>query len=147
MRTALLALVEDRSLGDISIKDITGQAGVSYPTFFRHYASKTAVVEDIATEEVRQLLALALEAFRQTGTADALCRYVQAHRKLWTVLLNGGAADAMRREFTRIGAESAGIGPRFAPWLPIELAAPFITSGIVEILAWWLRQPDDYPAR
>ena len=61
------------------------------------------------------------------------------------MLLNGGAAHIMREEFRRIAEEMAYSRPRANPWLPVELAAPFVTSGIFEILAWWLRQPEDYP--
>jgi hypothetical protein len=59
--------------------------------------------------------------------------------------LNGGAAHSMREEFRRFANETAHSRPQANPWLPIELAVPFVTSGIFEILAWWLRQPPDYP--
>lgn len=51
----------------------------------------------------------------------------------------------MREEFKRLAGEAAHSRPQANPWLPIELAVPFVTSGIFEILAWWLRQPADYP--
>ena len=58
LRNALLELVEDRPFDQVSIRDITNVAGVSYPVFFRRYASKEQLLEDIATEEVRRMLAL-----------------------------------------------------------------------------------------
>jgi len=146
MRTAFLGLVERKPLDDISIKEITDGAGLSYPTFFRRYAGKSELLEEIATDEVRRLIALGHAALDGgQGSAWELCSYVHAHRKLWTVLLNGGAAHIMREEFRRIAEEMAYSRPRANPWLPVELAAPFVTSGIFEILAWWLRQPEDYP--
>lgn len=147
MRGAFLDLIERKPLEEISIKEITDGAGLSYPTFFRRYASKGELLEEIATDEVRTLLSLGHAAFEATpkGNATDLCNYVHAHRKLWTVLLNGGAAHVMREEFKRIAEEMAYTRPRANPWLPVELAAPFVTSGIFEILAWWLRQPADYP--
>jgi hypothetical protein len=82
---------------------------------------------------------------RGESSAEELCSYVQSRRRLWTVLLNGGASSAMRQEFSRISREIATGGPRANPWIPEELAVPFVTSGIFEIFSWWMRQPEDYP--
>jgi hypothetical protein len=41
----------------------------------------------------------------------------------------------MREEFKRLAGEAAHSRPQANPWLPIELAVPFVTSGIFEILA------------
>lgn len=148
LRAALLELVERKPFDQISIRNITDAAGLSYPTFFRRFASKEALLEDIAAEEVRKLLALSEEAIGQRNgkeSGEMLCRYVQDHRRLWKILLNGGAALAMRKEFMRIAQEIAHARPRKSPWLPVDLAVPFVTSGIFEIFAWWMRQPEDYP--
>lgn len=145
MQTAFLMLIEQKPLDEISIKEITETAGLSYPTFFRRYATKSELVEEIATSEVRSLLAAEGASRGLVRSAGALCRYVDAHRVLWTVLLNGGAAHVMREEFKRLAEEDALTRPRANPWLPVDLAVPFVTSGIFEILAWWLRQPADYP--
>lgn len=148
LRNALLELVEDRPFDQVSIRDITNVAGVSYPVFFRRYASKEQLLEDIATEEVRRLLALTSPIFdtqRQTESVRALCAYVGDHRRLWTRLLTGGAAPIMREEFKRIAREIGGTREPVNPWLPSDLAAAFVVSGLFEILAWWLGQPTDYP--
>lgn len=148
LRCALLGLIEGKSFHQISIKNITDAAGVSYPTFFRRFSSKEALLEDIAAAEVRRLLSLsetAIDKRNAQESGETLCRYVQAHRKLWTALLTGGAALTMRQEFMRIAQEIACARPRNNPWLPVDLAVPFVTSGIFEIIAWWMRQPEDYP--
>lgn len=148
LRSAFLELIERKPLEQISIREITEAAGLSYPTFFRRFASKEALLEDIATEEVRRLLGLGHMAIdKRSGeeSGAALCAYVQEHRKLWATLLTGGAASAMRKEFMRVAKEIATTRPRANPWLPVELAVAFVTSGIFEILAWWMRQPEDYP--
>jgi hypothetical protein len=45
----------------------------------------------------------------------------------------------------RIAQETAHTRPRNNPWLPVDLAVPFVTSGVFEIITWWMRQPEDYP--
>lgn len=147
LQQALLDLLDDRPFDQIAIKDITEAAGLSYPTFFRRFRSKDELLEQIAAGEVRQLLKLGESALaaRDPTSAAQMCEYVQARRKLWTTLLNGGATSAMRAEFMRIAREIAYSRPQANPWLPIDLAVPFVTNGIFEILAWWMRQPEDYP--
>lgn len=148
MRAAFLNLIADRSLDDISIKEICDEAGLSYPTFYRRFSGKDELLAGIATEEVRRLLTsgfTAMEAQRDRTSADAMCTYVAEHRALWRTLLTGGAADAMRQEFMRLSRGFAETHPRTNPWLPVDLAVPFVASGIFEILAWWMKQPEDYP--
>jgi AcrR family transcriptional regulator len=147
LRAAFLALIERKPLDQIFIKEITDEAGLSYPTFFRRFASKEELLEDIATEEVRTLLSLGQSAMNRkaTGSSRLMLEYVQERRTLWTALLTGGAASAMRQEFMRVAREIATSGPRANPWIPLDLAVAFVASGIFEILAWWMRQPADYP--
>lgn len=148
LKSALLRLVEERPFEQISIRDITTEAGVSYPVFFRRYQTKDELLADIAAEEVRRLLSLTMPAFsedKQNESLRTLCGYVEDHRVLWTRLLTGGAAPVMREEFKRISREIGRSQPRANPWLPVELASAFVVSGIFEILAWWLNQTADYP--
>ena len=148
MRSAFLGLLEHKTFDQITIKDITEAAGVSYPTFFRRFSSKEELLEQIAMEEVRHLLSLGEAAISQRkieNSAANMCEYVSSRRRLWSILLNGGASAAMREEFMRIAIGNSNARPRRNPWIPLELAVPFVTSGIFEIFAWWMRQPEDYP--
>lgn len=147
LQSAFLRLIEEKPFEQILLREITDAAGLSYPTFFRRFASKADLLEHIAAAEVRGLIELGQSAFadRDLRSAQRMCDYVQARRKLWTTLLTGGATAAMREEFMRVSREMADTQPRQNPWLPIDLAVPFVANGIFEILSWWLRQPEDYP--
>jgi AcrR family transcriptional regulator len=148
LREALLGLIEKQAFEQISIKDITSTAGVSYPVFFRRYATREELLGDIAAEEVRRLLALTVPVFEresEDSSLRVLCDFVREHRKLWTTLLTTGAKSIMREEFIRIAKGIASTHKHRNPWLPTDLAAAFVVGAIFEILAWWLRQPVSYP--
>jgi AcrR family transcriptional regulator len=150
LRDAFLELIEHQSLNQISIRDITKTAGLSYPTFFRQFESKEQLLGQIAAEEVRYLVALGADAMARHKRDDPpldLFVYVQRHRKLWKTLLTGGAKPAMREEFVRGATEIADARPRGNPWLPLDLAVAFIATGMFEILAWWMQQPETYPVK
>lgn len=131
MRDALLDLIEVRPFHEISIKDITKKACLSYPVFFRHYDRKEGIIAEIASIEVEGLFLTSLPLFDEHAEVEslrALCTYVHDRRILWTRLLTGGASDIMRSEFIRIARK---VGSRKDPWLPIDLAARYVASGLL----------------
>jgi AcrR family transcriptional regulator len=143
LRQALLALLEAKSLEQISIRDIAAGAGVSYTTFFRHHTTKEALLEEIAADQIRRFVELGMPKFDVTNARAAslaLCAYVNEHRKLWATLLTGGAASALREEFLRIASELAAERPDPLVWLPPDLVTILVVSSTLELLTWWLRQ-------
>jgi AcrR family transcriptional regulator len=149
LRRALLALLDRKQLDQITIRDIVAEAGIGYATFFRHHASKEELLDEIAAEQVGSLMSLTLPLLDPTDTRVsclALCKYVNKHRALWSALLTGGAAGALRAEFIRL-ATAAAATVRRSDWLPVELGAVYGVTAAIEILTWWLRRPaGEYPA-
>jgi AcrR family transcriptional regulator len=142
-RDALLRLLKQKSLEEISIRDIAGEAGTSYVTFFRHHPTKEALLHDIAANLVRRLSELMLPALDTSDTraaCTALCAYVDEHRKLWSTLLTGGAAAVLREELLKNANEVAESRADPNSWLPAELAISLNISSTIEVLTWWLRQ-------
>jgi len=143
VRNAFLRLLEREPLEQISIPDICKEAGVGYTTFYRHYLAKETVLNEVAAEEIRQLIALAMSATLATDMragAVALFTYVDDHRALWSALLTGGAESAMREEFMRLSREIATKRAQPKAWPPADIAILLIASSTIELLSWWLRQ-------
>jgi AcrR family transcriptional regulator len=141
LRAALLALVERKPLEQITVREIAAEAGVHYATFFRHHATKEALLEDVAAEQIGRLVALTvpvLDRADRRAAVAALCHYVNEHRTLWTALLRGGAAGAMRDELLRLSRNVAVERAPLQNWLPLELGVTCSVSLIFETLAWWL---------
>ncbi len=148
LRTAFLALIERKSLDDISIRDIVAEAGIGYATYFRHYPSKAALLETVVADEIRELIDLSLPALRPGDTRASslvLFQHVDEHRALWSALLTGGAAGTIREEFAKAARELSGKKIGLEQWLPAELGVIYGVSGTVEIIAWWLRQDPPFP--
>lgn len=150
LQAALLRLIENRAFDQITIGDIVREAKVSYPVFYRRYVNKEQLLDDIAAAEVNHLVSLCLPMFRSADTEGSivqLCRYVSDHQILWKRLLTGGAASAMRDEYSRIAREIGSTSPRINPGLPLDLGPGIVASGTFEILSWWLAQDCAYPLR
>lgn len=148
LRRALLELLQSKALEQITVRDVAAQAGVGYTTFFRHYAGKEALLDDIATEEIGRMFELTLPVYDTCASHAAcltLCNYVDEHRGLWAALLTGGAAGAVREELLRRGREASAARARDG-WLPEGLATILAVSVTIELLTWWLRQAAPLPA-
>jgi AcrR family transcriptional regulator len=143
LRGALLRLLELKPLDQITVREIAEVANVGYTTFFRHHPTKESLLNDVAAEEIGRLVGLTLPVAETTDTraaSVALCTYVDEHRALWSTLLTGGAAGAMREEFIRLSREIAATRARPDSWPPADIAIILIVSSTIELLSWWLRQ-------
>lgn len=150
IRQALLELIDNSSLEQISIRQIASAAGIGYNTFFRHYTDKEVLVREIVAEELQQLIELCvttLDTSDSTGAALALCQFVAKHDSLWSTLLNGGAANTLREEFIRQLRETAPTRISAKPTFPVEIGIKLVAVGTLELLAWWLEQPKRLPAK
>jgi AcrR family transcriptional regulator len=142
---ALLKLLEVKPFDQITIRDIAAESGVGYTTFFRHHPTKESLLNDIAAEQIACLINLSMpvmDAHDVRAGSAALFTFVKAHRPLWTTLLTGGAAAAIREEFIRQAQGVAKV--RMPPGGPLraEAGVLLIVSGTIELLTWWLRQAD-----
>jgi AcrR family transcriptional regulator len=145
---ALLVLLERKQFDQVTIREIAAEAGIGYATFFRHHASKAQLLEEVAAEQIGQLMALTLPLLDATDTRVAclaLCKYVGEHRALWSALLTG-AGGVMREEFIRQATNNTASLGRTRSWLPVELGAIYGVTATVEILTWWLRRHDEFTA-
>jgi AcrR family transcriptional regulator len=143
LHAALLAILEEQPFEQVTIREITARAGVGYATFFRHYPDKETLLHDLAARLIGQLLAMALPLLftvDSRASTRALCAYVWEHRKLWSALLTGGAAATLKDEFVQQALRVAAQHESGETWLPSELRVVFCVTGVVEILAWWLKQ-------
>ncbi|MGC1510751.1 TetR/AcrR family transcriptional regulator [Ketobacter sp. MCCC 1A13808] len=150
LHSALLELLEVRSFEQITIREITTYAGIGYTTYFRHYPTKEALLEAVMSEQVTSLINLTVPimyAQNLRAASEALFSYVKAHRAIWVTLLTGGAASACRAEFLRLAREAVIEKAPAQGRLSNELGIVLIVSGTIELLTWWLREPNPEPVR
>jgi AcrR family transcriptional regulator len=148
LRQALLSLIKEKAFEQISVREIALRAGVTFPTFYRQFATKEALLSEIATDELSQMASLMSSHIDQRNveiSARAICEYVEERRPLWTALLTTSAAAVMREEFIKLTCNLVEDRKRINPELPADMIASFVVSSMFEILGWWLRQPEGYP--
>jgi AcrR family transcriptional regulator len=105
LRQALLLLVEEKPFEQISVRGIALQADITFPTFYRQFAIKEALLADVAKGELSQmasLMSLPGDRYNASATVEAICEHVERHRSLSTALLTTGAATVMRDEIIKL---------------------------------------------
>lgn len=140
---ALLSLLEEKTFEQVTIREVTARAGIGYATFFRHYADKESLLNDLAARQIRQLIGMTLPILYTVdsrASARALCAWVWEHRKIWTALLTGGAAGTLKDEFIREAQRLAAESSASNEGIPTDLRVLVPVAGVIEMLAWWLRQ-------
>jgi AcrR family transcriptional regulator len=73
---AALALIGKGGTGSFTLREIGRRAGVSHGALYRHFATKDALLAELAAEGFRGLLASIQEAADEAGS-DALARFKQ----------------------------------------------------------------------
>lgn len=147
LRTAMLELLTEKPFDQIQITDLTGRAHVGYATFFRHYENTEQVLNEVAGDEIHELLEMSipvLQQFDSSVSTRALCQYVYDRRSLWRTLLTGGAAHAVRGEFVRQAREWSRRFDGLDTEVPIDLGTVCAAGSTIDALAWWLERADSY---
>jgi AcrR family transcriptional regulator len=143
---AMLELLQETAFDQITIREISARAGTGYATFFRHYPTKEALLSDVASEQICTLMTMTASMISgpdRFGATLDLCNHVDAHRNVWAALLTGGAAGLVRDELLR--QTTALDDERKLPeWLPPDLARRIGVSSAIDVLVWWLEQPEHY---
>lgn len=146
LNAALLSLLEEKPFDQVTIREIAARANTGYATFFRHFPSKEALLEDVASVQIAQLIDLTLPLLSPQDNGEmtrALCAFVEDHRALWQALLTGGASGIVREQFVRQVLEVEGELDISKAGLPADLVKTCITGGVLDVLGWWLgREPE-----
>lgn len=147
LRETLLTLLKHRGFDDLTVREITSQAGIGYTTFFRHYPSKEALLDDVAADEIRELTACSSTIYYSDNprqASDALFQYISDHRTLWAALLTGGAAPIVKQELMAQSLETTA-RHSVVRLLPPDLTVIIGVTVMMELISWWLRQSDPWP--
>lgn len=151
LHAAFLDLLEQKPLDQISILEIASAANVGRATFYRHYPSIDALLDNLAADEIRRVVNLSLGIMHlvdNKAACLALCSYIDEHRTLWTTLLTGGAAGTIKEVLLRISREVAAETPSTpGNQIPKELGVILTVTAMIETLSWWLNQDPPLPAK
>ena len=146
---ALVALVNEQTYEDITIRDITDRADVGYATFFRHYDGKDDLMLEVFTKIVDELEALpdrhGDRFFEQEATL--LFQHIAENGALYKSILSSIPFSRKLRDnlVTLVGGHISRHAGDFAHTaIPLDVAALHIVASMLGLIAWWLEQEKPY---
>lgn len=140
---ALIDLTLSDGYDNITIRDITDKADVAYATFFRHFNDKDDLLHLTLNSLIETIEGLNYEPSEMYEEGYAIFLHVQAHSKLYRVLLNSRGAYHIIEKLKRNIAENMlddcieHFKPELQP-VPPELVAYQLASSILSLVQWWL---------
>lgn len=146
LQRAMVDLAAESPLETITVRAIAARAGTGYATFFRHYADKEALLADVADRLTVAFLAQVRPLLREKdrrGAARSLCAFVEDNLAIHRALIAGGAGETVRAGMLRQTLDTIGRARASAPGGPVDDLLLFhLVASILNLLAWWLRNPD-----
>jgi AcrR family transcriptional regulator len=155
IRTAAAALLIEKGYEALTIQDITDRVDLARATFYIHFRDKDDAIWSVVQDQFDALNAAILQA-RTTAPDEGslqkllqIFQYAEQNRALLRVMLGERGHIRLLRRLTNYLAQiiqrdlDAGLTPLPAG-VPIAFAAQFLAGATVQILTWWLEQPNDY---
>lgn len=145
LETALLLLLEKKTLSQITISELVAKAGVSRNAFYRNYKSKEAILESILTQIVRRI-------FRGLKGFDLKNQLSQA----WLFILNEAKKEAqvlgfifeqhLEKLLTSIVSKRLKAYQRFNKKHDSHYTNSFWSNAIISVLSNWVADDMRIPA-
>lgn len=140
LQAALLALIEEKEFGDITVEEITERADVGRTTFYLHYPDKGHLLAACVTflaEDTRVQDEPVLHVFKSA----------QENSELYMTVLSGkGGVEALEqtyRDVSRLAQEvfelqinAHALNPVVIP----EVMAYHFAGALMTLVYWWLRE-------
>lgn len=154
LEAALLELLAERELSQISVSDLTGRADVHRSTFYEHYTDVHDLAASACTQMFDQLITAtaalpADDVPAHDGAAhhalSLMFEHVAAHRPLYRALLGADGSARVMNHLLEQMADGVRTGlskraRRRTDGAPSPAAAAFIAGALMGTITDWLRR-------
>jgi AcrR family transcriptional regulator len=149
LRTALIALIEERGFNTLTVQEIADRANINRVTFYFHFRDKEELLfatvqslyEELESENNTLALSViewafrdALSAFNHAQTYADFYRVLLSEKGLISFmgkLIDYFAETTLREDQKRLPADAE-------PPLPLDMVEHFYAGAFVGLMRWWL---------
>ncbi|MBZ0279264.1 MAG: TetR/AcrR family transcriptional regulator [Anaerolineae bacterium] len=157
LKQAAITLILEKGFDEVSVQDITDSADLGRGTFYVHFNDKedivwTAVREgfDVLDQDIRQNY----YGHEQSPRLEYLVwllkfEYAAEHRDLFMVMFGGKGASWMTERIVEYLVAAMVEHMKDGSCFPHvktqpEIYAQVVMGGLVRLIQWWLKTPNDY---
>ena len=148
MQDALIELLRDQALGDITVKALCERADVNRSTFYAHYSSIEELLHDIEDDTMAWVTAALDQLMKQPDPAgiehiiERVCRYIADNRNHLQVLMSPKADVGFQQQLLELiyGRQSMVERMQTGAATPQEaqMRMRFAVSGSIGLIQHWL---------
>ncbi|MDR0586428.1 MAG: TetR/AcrR family transcriptional regulator [Treponema sp.] len=158
LQDSLLALMKEKSILDITVKEICGTAGISRPTFYTYYKDQYDLLRQIEEQtliEAEKIIFSPINTAGKSGGLEAavilqgLLQYIADNSNSIQVLLSENGNSGFQKKFFRRGAgnirrltEAAGVASQDKA---ARYGFVFMIGGMLTLVQEWLKNGMDAP--
>lgn len=141
LKQSLIELMREKSIHEISIKDICAGADVNRSTFYRHYNTQFELYDDVLediTKDIGEIYAsCAGEDYTAQNFLTEILKYIEENRDTFLVILSGNSNVSMGETFNRF--TNRFIDTENASELSVYIIQ-FIAAGMTSFIWTWLNK-------
>ncbi len=142
IRTALVELMEEKTLERITIKELCERADVNRTTFYLHYSDQRSVLNDLKEEVCRQTIAMIGESDFSDPTAfvERFLGYIRANDRQFRILFLNDEGDRFR--FALMDAVARELMPYIRGTADPQADAfglAYVMAGSLSIIIEWMK--------
>lgn len=141
LKQSLIELMHEKSIHEISIKDICSGADVNRSTFYRHYNTQYELYDEVLEDITKDISEIYLSCSGDDYTAQSflaeILKYIEANRDTFLVILSGNSNVSMGETFNRF--TSRFIDTENASELKVYIVQ-FIAAGMTSFIWTWLNK-------
>lgn len=150
---AFIELLAEKSLEKIKINDIAERANVNRGTIYLHFTDKYDLQEQCINTYLQQLQdsCLADGEVTELQMQDILLRsfeFLESNATIYNTLITGSGIPVFRESMMKMVEE--GVKEYLEKWRldlqsSLEVEVQFITSAVVGLMEWWVKEGIPYP--
>lgn len=147
LKESLIELMKEKSIHNISIKDVCDGADINRSTFYRHYNTQYELYDDIIHDITDDLIAIYEkvkgEGFKTNAFLTELLEYVETKREIFLIILSDKGNISVGEAYTKLTERF--IDTENFPETALYVVN-FISAGMTSFLWTWLNQENRRPA-
>lgn len=151
LREAMVRLTIEKGFDQVTIREISEQAGVGFKTFYRHYANRDALMQDvlrsIVDDIVEQLVIGEISQEADLQNAIKIFEYVRTNEAFFRVIIDLSVLNLMIEPLLEITHQViAATSPHLSKEsIPLSLIVHKQLWELIGYIRWWLENGMEPP--
>jgi AcrR family transcriptional regulator len=153
IKKAVIELMSEKNLDDITIQDISDRANVSRGTIYLHYTDKYDLLDKIIAEHIEELRVICESASEldYIGANLPWFEYLATHYFFFSTMLESKGAPSFRSQFLEFLIEEfkdeVDVTNGKNQGLNEDVILQFIVTSYVGLVEWWFNNGMPYTPR